>query len=58
MDQDAASQNAALLRNGLSLRGKEKANRMFIFCKVKKKKKKRAGLQGWESILISWAYGR
>lgn len=45
VDQDAASQNAALLKNSLSLRGKEKPNRMFIFCKVKKKKKK-ASLQG------------
>lgn len=45
VDQDAASQNAALLRNGLSLRGKEKPNRMFIFYNVKKKKKE-AGLQG------------
>lgn len=37
-DQDVASQNAALLRNGLSLKGREKPNRMFIFYKVKKKK--------------------
>lgn len=29
-------QNAALLRNGLSLKGREKPNRMFIVCKVKK----------------------
>lgn len=38
MDQDAASQNTALLRNDLPLKAREKPNRMFIFCKVKKKK--------------------
>lgn len=37
MDQDAASQSAALLRNGFSLKGREKPNRMFIFGKVEKK---------------------
>lgn len=42
MDQDAASQNTALLRNDLPLKAREKPNRMFIFCKVKKKKRKLA----------------
>lgn len=32
-----ASQNAAPVRNGLSVKLREKPNRMFIFCKVKKK---------------------
>lgn len=55
MDQDLASQKTALLRNGFSLKGREKPNRMFIFCKEKKKKSRPPRLRIDINFMGLWA---